>query len=333
MGFDKWQKELHYNNEQLKRICSAKKISEHNIIDVDTENKKCVIEGNHGTYKVSLEYCNCFDFNTRKLPCKHIYWLANALGELDNIVGLDTAINEYCLQTERNEQISLFTEEQKDIKEALKKEGITLDTLNKGDATFGCCVKYKQCSIEGKCLQSAEIGKRCLYKNKLDKGEIFYSKKSPKFSQEKYDYIESWYKALPAEEQEAFGEVVCTFMRLRRCSTYILVGNIADYPGIENAKSFHTVYNCIDKCDIFNIASPEILVKFILDSETLSFSSFDYFNAKYSDSSFKTSSIKFPSHLEFTSVDYNSDVHKDDNLTEEGKIKKKERKEYQKSVG
>lgn len=330
MGFDKWDKELHYSSEQLKRICSAKEIPNKNIIDVNTENKTCIIQGNRGTYNVSLENCECFDFRTRKLPCKHMYWLANVFGELDNLVGIDTAIGEYSLQMERSEQISLFSEEQKEIKETLKQEGITLDTLNKGDATFGCCDKYKQCSIEGKCLQSTEVGERCLYKYKLEKGEIFYSKKSPKFSQEKYDYIESWYKALSAEEREAFGEIVCTFMRLRRCAAHVLVGSIADYPNVKNSKCFKTVYDCINKCDIFNIASPEILVKFILDNETLSFSSFDYFNAKYSDSDFKTSSIRFPSYLEFTSFDYNSDVRKDENLTEEGKIKKKQRKEYQK---
>lgn len=272
MGFDKWKKELHYDNEQLKRICSSKVISDKNIIDVDTENKKCVIKGNRGTYNVSLEHCDCLDFNTRKLPCKHIYWLANNLGELETLPGLEVAIGEYRLQTEGSEQISLFSEEQKEIKEALKKEELTLDTLNKGDAAFGCCDKYKQCSIEGKCLQSEEISNYCSYKNKLEKGEIFYSKKSPRFSQEKYDYIDSWYKALSKEEQEAFGEIVSIFTRQQRGARHIICGNKNNYytnDGITNVEKFKTAYGCIKDCSIFDIDDYEQLIRNLLKNNIL----------------------------------------------------------------
>lgn len=218
-------------------------------------------------------------------------------------------------------------------------EELTLDMIANNESeqekggvrdTFGCCDQYKQCSIEGKCLRSEEISRYCSYKNRLEKGEIFYSKKSPNFSQEKYNYIDNWYKVLSDKEREAFGEIVCTFTRLRRCATHVLCGSMLDYPDTKNAQNFKVVYDCISQCDFFTVASPEKLVDFLLSNDILSFYSFDYINAKYSDSSFKTSLIKFPNDLEYTDSDYIGNKIVDENLTEEGKAKKKKRKEYQK---
>lgn len=202
----------------------------------------------------------------------------------------------------------------------------------KGSAqdNFGCCSKYRQCSIEGKCVQADEYSKNCTYRKNLEQGKIFYSKKSPKFNQNKYDYIDNWFKALPNDKQEAFGEIVSAFVHLRRGATHILCGSLSDLPSFKDANNFNLVYDCIDECDIFSAASPEELVSFILSNEAISFYSFDYFNARYSQSDFKTSSIKFPMDLEFVDSDYFGDDKTEANLTEEGKTKKKKRKQYQK---
>lgn len=335
MGFDKWDKDLHYSSEQLKRICSAKEIPNKNIIDVNTENKTCIIQGNRGTYNVSLENCECFDFRTRKLPCKHMYWLANVFGELDNLAGIDTAIGEYSLQMERSEQISLFSEEQKEIKESLKKEGITLDTLNKGEDAFGCCDKYNQCSLEGKCLQSSEISKRCIYKVNLDTGKIFYSKKSSSFSQEKYDYIDNWYNSLLNAEREAFGEIVSTFIRLRRSATKVMLGNMSEYPCNVSAKDFNAAYNCMVDCEIFTLGNSEEIVTYLFSNDKLPFVSFDNFNKNFSKKEYKTiaaKEIELPANLQFTDSDYKSEIKNSSNLNEDGKIKYKMQKDYRKKV-
>lgn len=270
MGFDKWDKGIHYESEQLKRICSAKKISENNIIDVDTENKKCIIEGNDGTYEVTLEKCDCADFRTRKLPCKHIYLLADVLGELNNLDGLDNLINEYQQQSETNEQLSLLSEEQKEINEALKKEEITLDTLVKGDADFGCCSKYKECSLEGRCVRDDEAANGCSYRNNLKQGKIFYSKKSYLFDQERYDYIVEFYNSLDTVERNAFSELVFYFEYSHRCSDSCL------------CLYSDSVYNVTKKFNFFEIAPEKELVRKLFQKEIILLQRAEKFQKKYS---------------------------------------------------
>lgn len=47
-------------------------------------------------------------------------------------------------------------------------------------APFGCCSKFKECSIAGKCLHDDFIyaSAACQYKKHLDSGEVFYNEKS-----------------------------------------------------------------------------------------------------------------------------------------------------------
>ena len=270
MGFDKWDKEIHYENEQLKRICSARKISDKNIIDIDIENKKCIIKGNRSTYEVTLENCDCFDFTSRKLPCKHMYWLANELGELNNLNGISTAVSEYQMKFEPNEQLSLFSEEQKEINETLKKEEISLDTLVKGDADFGCCSKYKECSLEGRCVRDDEDANGCSYKNSLKQGKIFYSKNSCLFDQERYDYIVEFYNSLDTVERNTFSELVFYFEYRHRCSDSCL------------CLYSDTVYNVIKKFNFFEIAPEKELIRKLFQKEIILLQRAEKFQKKYS---------------------------------------------------
>lgn len=55
MGFEKWNEEIHYKPDQIKRIISAESISEDDIENIDTEKESRTIYGSSGTYNVTLE--------------------------------------------------------------------------------------------------------------------------------------------------------------------------------------------------------------------------------------------------------------------------------------
>lgn len=84
MNFGSWDETLHDDYEQLKRIISSQSIKSKDII-VNTDTQSAEIIGRSGTYNVTLDNCTCFDFGSRKLPCKHIYCLAHELGYLDDL--------------------------------------------------------------------------------------------------------------------------------------------------------------------------------------------------------------------------------------------------------
>jgi hypothetical protein len=62
MGFEKWDEEIHYKPDQIKQIIPAENILEEDIENVDTEKESCIIYGSSGTYKVTLEGYECYDF-------------------------------------------------------------------------------------------------------------------------------------------------------------------------------------------------------------------------------------------------------------------------------
>ena len=96
MSFDKWDSSVHNNFEQLKRRISATKIDEDDI-ELDPANQTARIYGSDPEpYLVTLEECSCYDFQSRGLPCKHIYRLALELGCLDDLPALNpTAEKEF----------------------------------------------------------------------------------------------------------------------------------------------------------------------------------------------------------------------------------------------
>ncbi|SMC64370.1 exonuclease domain-containing protein [Sporomusa malonica] len=68
--------EIHTTEDQVKRQKSASKVS---LESINTESKIAVING----YNVTLESCTCRDFSIRRLPCKHMYKLAQDLKVFD----------------------------------------------------------------------------------------------------------------------------------------------------------------------------------------------------------------------------------------------------------
>ena len=84
LDFGSWHSAIHDFYEQAKRISEGKKDLKPALID--RENKIAEFIGSKGnTYTTTLDSCSCGDFIKRRLPCKHIYSLANALGYIGNL--------------------------------------------------------------------------------------------------------------------------------------------------------------------------------------------------------------------------------------------------------
>lgn len=95
MTFCNWDKEIHNDEEQLKRIKRAES-ADMTPTSIDYENQTGVFKGSgKKPYEVSLDFCTCSDFRRRKLPCKHIYRLAMELGLFDS--DYDVGINKFDL--------------------------------------------------------------------------------------------------------------------------------------------------------------------------------------------------------------------------------------------
>lgn len=89
MTFGIWDKSIHNDLEQLKRIASAKTLKPVQI-QLNKEKQSAIIEGSGSSpYEVTLNTCTCFDFESRQLPCKHMYRLALELGLLSELPVLD----------------------------------------------------------------------------------------------------------------------------------------------------------------------------------------------------------------------------------------------------
>lgn len=87
MSFAKWS-DCHDYVGQDRRIEKAKS-AETTPLSISVEEKFGKFSGSHEVYHASLEFCECFDFKSRKLPCKHMYRLAMELGEFDGEVEND----------------------------------------------------------------------------------------------------------------------------------------------------------------------------------------------------------------------------------------------------
>ncbi len=81
IGWGMWDESIHHAEGQLKRLERAVIDKSMSIVSFEEDNT-AIIKGSSGkTYVVSKDSCTCPDFNTRKLPCKHMYLLAIYLNE------------------------------------------------------------------------------------------------------------------------------------------------------------------------------------------------------------------------------------------------------------
>lgn len=86
-----WDNSVHHDYEQHKRFNTAKKMKPENITLDITAQTAIVVGSGEDPYEVSLESCTCFDYCSRKLPCKHIYRLAQELGYTIEMPQIDKA--------------------------------------------------------------------------------------------------------------------------------------------------------------------------------------------------------------------------------------------------
>ena len=87
LHFGPWPDECHETIDQIKRIYAGKKIPATKV-NVDPESQHAVIEGaGSEPYCATLDSCTCPDFSIHhgKVPCKHIYRLADELGLLSDL--------------------------------------------------------------------------------------------------------------------------------------------------------------------------------------------------------------------------------------------------------
>ena len=71
--------EIKKSPDQFRRFESAKK-ADLTPLSISTETKSAIFSGSHGSYETSLETCSCYDYTSRRRPCKHMYRLAMELG-------------------------------------------------------------------------------------------------------------------------------------------------------------------------------------------------------------------------------------------------------------
>lgn len=90
MGFDdcKTWDNLHDNDEQIKRLNSAKK-AECTPLSINHSDFTGVFSGSSSKYQTSLTSCTCKDFSIKRKPCKHMYRLAIELGLINTDVKSD----------------------------------------------------------------------------------------------------------------------------------------------------------------------------------------------------------------------------------------------------
>lgn len=95
MQIGNWDNEIHEDADQIKRMLSAKKIKDKDVIAFDAVNHTMQIIGSSGeAYDVTLDSCTCTDFSVRKEPCKHIYKLADKLNLLPKLPVVNKSLAE-----------------------------------------------------------------------------------------------------------------------------------------------------------------------------------------------------------------------------------------------
>lgn len=80
-----WDENLHESQEQINRQGWAMTYPFSFEIDRDKETGIFSSTSDLPYYKTTLSHCDCGDFQTRHLPCKHIYRLAVELGYIEMI--------------------------------------------------------------------------------------------------------------------------------------------------------------------------------------------------------------------------------------------------------
>ena len=223
IGWDNWTEEQLESDGQYSRVEKAFS-GKMKIESIDYKNMCGQVHGST-VYKVSKNGCECRDFALRKLPCKHMIFLAFQLSSGES----------------SSEELQLTL----DIAGDSAKDQIGGQAASE---RLGCCSLFRDCSRAGHCLQKDDYYKQCGYRTNLESGNVFYTENSNSFSKERYSYIENFRNSLGECERNAFDEVLNYFEKIKRgCRSCFCIFS----PNIKEI---------IEKCDAFKMHSPHELV-------------------------------------------------------------------------
>ena len=76
-GWDKWTADYHIMPRQEERQRSALNSQIMSIVSLDKTKGQACVHGESGLdYNIDSNGCSCSDFQTRQLPCKHMYFVS-----------------------------------------------------------------------------------------------------------------------------------------------------------------------------------------------------------------------------------------------------------------
>ena len=237
IGWTSWAEQELMGDEQFSRVSKAVD-DKMKLVSIDRLLKVGQVESS-AVYDVSESGCTCKDFSMRKLPCKHMYFLALQLAA-DRPIAADD-------KDEAHDQ-----------------------QVNESSGMLGCCSQYRECSMAGHCLKPDDYSRMCAYRKNLESGNVFYSKKSIYFSQEKYDYISEYHHSLNESEKRVFESLIIHFKQDKIGVRYCLC--LYD----------QAVFNVLSGFKGFKIMPPTALVDYLFDRELIMVGKAKNLHAKYS---------------------------------------------------
>ena len=127
-----WDGAIHEDEAQVQRQGRAVTYPFSFEIDHDKETGIFSSTTDIPYYETTLSGCTCYDFQERRLPCKHMYWLAAEL-EVIEIVNLVSHSKEILREIKSSSNIDAHPEQIKRIKKAkeAKCQPLTVDSVAK----------------------------------------------------------------------------------------------------------------------------------------------------------------------------------------------------------
>lgn len=92
--------------------------------------------------------------------------------------------------------------------------------------SFGCCSSYLACSNAGECVMAdRDYAINCLYRKKLESGQVFYGKNASSFDKAQYVELRQRVDSLPPAVRSAFDNILIDFSEYHRSNRYYVVRN------------------------------------------------------------------------------------------------------------
>ncbi len=246
IGWDNWSEQDLNSEDQYTRLQKSF-TDKMELVSIDYATKSGQVRSS-AVYDVTSEGCTCKDCSVRRKPCKHMYFLAKHLMNRETV--------------SENLQLTLD-----DSNSNTKKE----DNFTQNFGQLGCCSLFRDCSRVGHCLQKDDYFKQCGYRKNLEKGKVFYTEKADVFSQERYDYIETFRNSLDNDEQSAFDEIVIYFENAKRgCyNCFCLCSKVIE--------------DIVTRCEAFEVLPTKELVRRVFEAGLISNTRAAEFHNKYSN--------------------------------------------------